>query len=154
MHTTTTTIAQSSLLRHLIRLHTWVAAPCCTTWQMACQTIATQTALSLSARPLALIPRRCRLQTPACRLHCIVGMTIKCEGTNTEQVRHAAQRARLYSWTAVCGGVAMRKSAKLSLFVDNFQTVNVVYKEVLWWLFVIICMSLSISSDVWHIFSV
>jgi len=32
---------------------------------------------------------------------------------------------------AVRGGVAMRKSAKHSLFVTNFQTVIVVYKEVL-----------------------
>jgi len=31
--------AQSSLLWHLIRLHTWVVAPCCTRWQMARQTI-------------------------------------------------------------------------------------------------------------------
>ena len=31
---------------------------------------------------------------------------------------------------AVRGGVAMRKSAKHSFFVTNFQTVTVVYKEV------------------------
>jgi len=74
-------------------------------------------------------------------------MTIKCGGPNAEQVRRAAQRVRLYPRTAVRGGVAMRKSAKESLFVDNFQTVNVVYKEGS-------CMSLSISSDVWRIFSV
>ena len=35
---------------------------------------------------------------------------------------------------AVRGGVAMRKSAKHSLFVTDFQTVSVVYKEVLSWL--------------------
>ena len=49
-------------------------------------------------------------------------MTIKCAGPNAEQVRSAARRAHLYSWP-ICGG--------LSLFVDNFQTVDVVYKEVL-----------------------
>ena len=56
---------------------------------------------------------------------------VKCAGPNADQTRRAARRARLYSRTAVCGGVAMRKSAKLSLFVDNFQTVNVLYEEVL-----------------------
>ena len=33
--------------------------------------------------------------------------------------------------TDVRGGVAMRKSVKHSFFVNNLQTVNVVYKDVL-----------------------
>ena len=39
-------------------------------------------------------------------------------------------RLRLYSRIAVRGGVVMRKSAKHPFFVTNFQTVNIVYKEV------------------------
>jgi len=79
-------------------------------------------------------------------------VTIKCAGPN--KCCSTSPYSLRYSRRTVCGGVAMRKSAKLSLFVDNFQTVNVVYNEVLSWLFVIICMSLSISLDVWRIFSV
>ena len=48
-------------------------------------------------------------------------MRIKCARPNAEQMRRAARRAHLYSRTAVCGGFTMRKSAKLSLFVDNFK---------------------------------
>ena len=60
-------------------------------------------------------------------------------------------RIRLYSQIAIHGGVAMRKSAKHSLFINNFQTANVVYKEVLSW-HRSFCMSLSLSLDVWRIF--
>jgi len=53
--------------------------------------------------------------------------------------------------TDVHSGVTMRKSVKYSFFVNNFQTLSVVYKDVLSWLWYF-CMSLSISLDVWRIF--
>jgi len=43
-------------------------------------------------------------------------------------------RLRLYSRIAVRGGVAMKNPQNIRFFVTNFQTVTVVYKEVLSWL--------------------
>ena len=78
------------------------------------------------------------LDMDAMRGHCNGTRYVERRATDQSSVyRGRASRVagRLRSPTSlltdVRGGVAMRKSVKHSFFVNNFQTVNVVYKDVL-----------------------